>query len=186
MYKRTVQILAIETSCDETAVAVVEAEGNLPSVSFKTLGNAIYSQAEIHAKYGGVFPMLAKLEHAMNLAPLTFVALKEAGIASENRGNVTEGIRSEMEDILKREEALIKGVLELAGSPIPTLDAIAVTVGPGLEPALWVGINFARALALAWNLPLIPVNHMEAHLLSSLARPSPQAESAYSSLLQNT
>lgn len=165
------RILAIETSCDETAVALVESEGALPSVSVKVLGTALYSQAKLHAKYGGVYPNLAKREHGSNLAPLTKVALTEAKMWRDEVRQISPELRKTIEELLAREGELVFGALEIIETGAkPDIDAIAVTEGPGLEPALWVGINFAKALALAWGLPLIPVNHMEGHLLSSLVR----------------
>jgi N6-L-threonylcarbamoyladenine synthase len=72
------KLLSIETSCDETAVAVLEASGDMHKLAFTVLGNALYSQAQKHAVYGGVFPSLAKREHAVNLVPLLDMALKGA------------------------------------------------------------------------------------------------------------
>ena len=119
-------ILAIETSCDDTCVAVIKASGK-KKPRFKILSNIISSQVEIHKKYGGVYPILAKREHQKNLPVVLEKALKKA----------------------KK----------------PKIDLIAVTVGPGLEPCLWVGVNFAKNLAQDWNLPIVPVNHIEAHIL---------------------
>ncbi|MEK7114352.1 MAG: hypothetical protein AAB850_02270 [Patescibacteria group bacterium] len=72
------RILAIETSCDETAIAILECIGDETHAEFKVLGNALLSQVEIHKEYGGVFPTLAKREHAKNLAPILKAALEEA------------------------------------------------------------------------------------------------------------
>ncbi len=74
------KILGIETSCDETAVCIVEAEGGLEMPSFKVLGNALYSQAKTHAEFGGVFPMLAKREHAKNLGPTFYQSTSRCGL----------------------------------------------------------------------------------------------------------
>ena len=120
------KILAIETSCDETGIALVEGYKTPQGVTFAVLKNALLSQAALHAEFGGVYPNLAKREHEKNL-PLLF---KEF----------------ENEDV----------------------DAIAVTRGPGLEPALWTGVGFAKKLAAQWHKPLLPMNHMEGHLISSL------------------
>jgi len=119
-------ILAIETSCDDTCVAVIKASGK-KKPRFKILSNIISSQVEIHKKYGGVYPILAKREHQKNLPVVLEKALKK--------------------------------------TKKPKIDLIAVTVGPGLEPCLWVGVNFAKNLAQDWNLPIVPVNHIEAHIL---------------------
>ena len=128
-------ILGIETSCDETAISIVEAEGGLADLNFKILGSAVNSQIKIHEPYGGVVPNLAKREHQKNL-PIVL------------------------------EEALKKAQLDLS-----KIDLITVTVGPGLEPALWVGITFAEELGKKWNIPIVPANHMEGHLVSVLLHP---------------
>ncbi len=119
------KILAIETSCDDTGLAIVD----IDSTSITILSNIVNTQT-IHEGYGGVFPAMAKREHIANIP----------GVYEE--------------------------VMKQAGNPL--IDAIAVTVGPGLEPSLWVGITFAVELSKKLNVPLIPVNHMEGHLLSSL------------------
>jgi len=126
------KVLAIETSCDETAIAFIEATGGLKSPKFKILKNEISSQIEIHRPYGGVFPALAKREHLKNL-PLVFKKI------------------SARADILKP-------------------DIIAVTVGPGLEPCLWTGINFAKEIQKKYfpKAKLIGANHLEGHLYSFL------------------
>jgi N6-L-threonylcarbamoyladenine synthase len=124
------KILAIETSCDETGIALVEGTRAGGAFEFTVLKNALLSQAALHAPYGGVFPNLAKREHQKNL-PALFEQFKDA-----------------------------------------EFDAVAVTAGPGLEPALWQGIEFAKKIAAQKNVPLWPVNHMEAHLISSLAQPA--------------
>jgi len=134
------KILAIETSCDETGVAVVEGEKISDGFSFRVLRAALLSQAKLHAPYGGVYPNLAKREHQKNL-PILF------------------------EQIFKATPPRSKE------SPLDLdIDAIAVTAGPGLEPALWQGIEFAKKVAQEWHKPLIPTNHMEGHLISSLVR----------------
>lgn len=119
------KILAIETSCDDTGLAIVD----IDSTSITILSNIVNTQT-IHEGYGGVFPAMAKREHIANIPGVYEEVMKEAGS--------------------------------------PLIDAIAVTVGPGLEPSLWVGITFAVELSKKLHVPLIPVNHMEGHLLSSL------------------
>jgi N6-L-threonylcarbamoyladenine synthase len=164
------KILAIETSCDETAIAVVEAEGDEKSANFRILGNTLLSQIEIHREYGGVFPALAKREHAKNLVPLLDAALEEAELLHEDTQAIPEDTREKIVKLLEREPGLEEQFFEFVSEcEAPAIDAIAVTAGPGLEPALWVGINFAKALALLWDKPLIAVNHMEGHILSALA-----------------
>lgn len=160
------RILAIETSCDETAVCVIEtADGD----SFYILGNALLSQAEKHAAFGGVFPNLAKREHQQNLVPILHEALREAGLLSPRPARLPETMEHELSHILVREPGLQTLVPEfLREHDTPQIDCIAVTHGPGLEPALWVGINFAKALAHTWQKPIVPVNHMEGHILASL------------------
>ena len=133
------RILAIETSCDETGVALVEASGGLKSPKFKILKSLVASQIKIHAPFGGVVPNLAKREHQKNL-PILWQKCQVSGIKYQD------------------------------------IDLIAVTVGPGLEPALWTGITFAKQLRdskLLTNnkkqkIQVIGANHLEGHLYSFL------------------
>ncbi|HUY05238.1 MAG TPA: tRNA (adenosine(37)-N6)-threonylcarbamoyltransferase complex transferase subunit TsaD [Candidatus Paceibacterota bacterium] len=164
------KVLAIETSCDETAIAIVEAHGDEQSASFTVLGNALLSQIDIHREYGGVFPALAKREHAKNLVPLLEAALEEAELLHEDTQAIPEETRDKIAAILSREPGLAEAFFDFVSEcEPPAIDAIAVTAGPGLEPALWVGINFAKALALLWSKPLVAVNHMEGHIMAALA-----------------
>jgi len=164
------KILAIETSCDETAIALVEIQKLAGSkTKFKILGNEVSSQIAIHIPYGGVFPMMAKREHGKNILGVLTKVLTEAKLykplktATELSNKETEKIQK----ILEREDELSKNFLEIITKiKNPKIDAIAVTTGPGLEPALWVGISFAKALSSYWNIPFIPVNHMEGHIFS--------------------
>jgi len=117
-------ILGIETSCDETAAAVVSDGADVKS-------NVVSSQIARHAVFGGVVPELAAREHLSGISTVTDCALREAGVS------------------------------------ISDISAIAVTNGPGLVPALLIGVNFARSLALKRGLPLIPVNHFAAHIYGS-------------------
>jgi N6-L-threonylcarbamoyladenine synthase len=163
------KILAIETSCDETAVSILSCSGDKHGAEFTVLGNALISQIDIHREFGGVFPAVAKREHAKNLVPLLSSALEEAELLREDLQALSEETRSELETLLTREPELYQAFIAfLAETERPDVDAIAVTAGPGLEPALWVGVNFARALSIVWNMPIVAVNHMEGHVLSSL------------------
>ena len=165
------KILAIETSCDETAIAILECEGDEQNVRFKVLGNTLLSQIDIHREYGGVFPALAKREHAKNLVPILESALEEAELLHEDTQAIPEEMRAKIAAILAREPGLVEAFFEFVSQcEPPKIDVIAVTSGPGLEPALWVGINFAKALALLWEKPLVAVNHMEGHIFASLLR----------------
>jgi N6-L-threonylcarbamoyladenine synthase len=125
-------ILGIDTSCDDTSVAVLKGT--------RVLANVVASQSNVHQQYGGVFPTLAKQAHQENIETCTKLALKRAGLNDEKQ--------------LKDQ-----------------LDAVAVTVGPGLAPALEVGIKYAIKIAKKWQLPILPVNHIEAHTLSPLLKP---------------
>jgi N6-L-threonylcarbamoyladenine synthase len=162
------RLLAIETSCDETAVAILEAEGTPDAASFRIRGNALYSQASKHAAFGGVYPNLAKREHAANLVPLLHTALTDARLRVDAPTQVSSSTDKYLRELLAREQALYTALITyLRDHAKPSVDAVAVTQGPGLEPALWVGINFARALAYVWELPIIPVNHLEGHIVAS-------------------
>lgn len=165
-------ILSIETSCDETALAIVEANGALPSAVFHVLADNILSQVALHKEYGGVFPMMAKREHARTLVPLLIKTLKDAGFYRKTSRHVIESpLREDFQNILDHEpELFAQFINEIPTIDRPPFDAIAVTRGPGLEPALWVGINFAKALSLVWKVPVISVNHMEGHIVSALLK----------------
>jgi N6-L-threonylcarbamoyladenine synthase len=158
------KILAIETSCDDTAIALIEGKEG----KFKILSNIVSSQIKVHQKWGGIVPFLAKREHQKNIVPALKEALKKAGLsqkASKKNSKIKAG---EIKEILIREKDLYKKLGNfLENYQKPKVDAIAVTVGPGLEPALWVGVNFARALSYFWGLPIIPVNHIEGHILAN-------------------
>ncbi|MBI2473598.1 tRNA (adenosine(37)-N6)-threonylcarbamoyltransferase complex transferase subunit TsaD [Candidatus Uhrbacteria bacterium] len=118
------RVLSIETSCDETSLAVVREDES----SFIVEKNIVSSQATIHAQYGGVVPEVAAREHAAWIFPL----MKELDIPHDGKG----------------------------------IDAIAVTAGPGLVPALRIGVELGKVLAWSWNKPLVAVNHLEGHLYS--------------------
>ncbi|MEI6296060.1 MAG: tRNA (adenosine(37)-N6)-threonylcarbamoyltransferase complex transferase subunit TsaD [bacterium] len=161
------RILAIETSCDDTAIAIIEANGGLKRPVFKVLSNLTHSQIELHAKWSGVVPFLAKREHSINLVPLLETSLINAHLLNSSKKEMD--FPAEIEEMLKREPELFKALKLLIPKIIkPKIDAIAVTFGPGLEPALWTGINLAKALSFIWKIPVISINHMEGHLLSSL------------------
>lgn len=160
------RILAIETSCDETAISILEIKGDTESPVFSIIADETHSQIALHKEYGGVFPALAKREHAKNLPIILEKVLKEAGLFESRQ---TEFDTEKMNSILERELELFETISSLLkNTKQPNIDHIVVTTGPGLEPTLWIGIMFARALSLAWNIPITPVNHMEGHLLSVL------------------
>ena len=117
-------ILSIETSCDETAVAVTRS-------GREVLSDEIISQVDIHALYGGVVPELASRNHAAHIGHLADAAIKSAGIEKHD------------------------------------IEAVAVTYAPGLIGALLVGVNFAKGLAMALNVPLIPVHHLRGHIAAN-------------------
>ncbi len=117
-------ILGVETSCDETAVAVVK-DGT------SVLSSIIYSQ-QVHSKFGGVVPELAGREHERRILGVIKNAIDDAGLKMAK----------------------------------PQIEAIAVTMGPGLAGALMVGVAAAKALSLAWDVPIVGVNHLEGHLFA--------------------
>jgi len=167
------KILAIETSCDETAIAIVGAEGGLNKPKFQVLTKAVNSQIDIHKEFGGVFPSLAKREHAKNIVPVLtqcFLKIRNPNIENRNKTEILNAkSETQIKEILNREEGLFEATIKFLNEyEKPDVDMIAVTEGPGLEPALWVGINFARALSVAWQIPLLGVNHMEGHMASVL------------------
>lgn len=162
-------LLSIETSCDETAVSIVKrARGK--NVRFEVLSHKVLSQVDLHKQYGGVFPALAKREHAKALTQLIAECLHEADLLIERTHtyHIPHGERKKLETLLEREPEMLSAMKVLIeGIQKPAVDAIAVTTGPGLEPALWVGINGAIALHTVWDIPLYPINHMEGHIIAS-------------------
>ncbi|MDO8425252.1 MAG: tRNA (adenosine(37)-N6)-threonylcarbamoyltransferase complex transferase subunit TsaD [bacterium] len=132
---RTLRVLGIESSCDETAAAVVTVAASRRDFSFSVRSSVVASQVALHAKTGGIVPEVAAREHVGAIMPVIEQALRDSG-----------GRRS------------------LAAS----IDAIAVTAGPGLMTSLAVGVEAARSLAYAWGKPVIGVNHIEGHVLSAL------------------
>lgn len=153
------KILAIETSCDDTCISIVE--------NNKILSNLVSSQEKIHAQYGGVFPSLAKREHQANIVPLLFKALKQSKSLVKGKGDDKK--IKKVEKILERNPELFNNLKSLLENyKIKEVDRIAVTIGPGLEPCLWVGVNLAKALCFYFNIPAIKVNHIEGHIVSSL------------------
>ncbi len=123
-------IISIETSCDETAVALVECSGGLESPKFKVLKNGVFSQIAMHREFGGVVPNIAKREHEKMLPVLFSETISDADLKKAS--------------------------------------LIAVTVGPGLEPALWPGIEFAVRIGKENKLPVFGTNHLKGHLYSFL------------------
>lgn len=178
-------ILGIETSCDETALALIETRENNGVSECKVIASIIHSQAELHSAYGGVFPNLAKREHEKNLIPLFHKLLIEAKEFLP-KSSKTADIKSFDKAFRERYEPQNP---ELVGAflganflnDIPAIDMIAVTEGPGLEPALWVGIVFAEMLSQVWSMPLHAVDHMEGHIVGSLL-PSDIANSVWHKL----
>lgn len=163
-------ILAIETSCDETALSIIQT--NDTNTNFKVLSDLVISQIDIHAEYGGVFPALAKREHTKNLIPLLKKAsLETAEKTTQVRIDLDVEKEKQIEEILRREPELAKSLLDfIQKNNLPKIDLIMVTHGPGLAPALWVGVNFARALSVACNCNILPVNHMEGHITSIILK----------------
>lgn len=150
------RVLSIETSCDDTCISIFEATGGVQNASFKMLADNSNSQINIHIPYGGVYPMLAKREHKKNLPILLEMALRDAKMQPLPNPPLIKGGG-------RKEGPPDKGD---KGGLNPGIDLVCVTYGPGLEMCLWEGILFAQDLAKKWNVPLIPVNHMEGHVLS--------------------
>lgn len=168
-------ILSIETSCDETSVSLIQAtQKSDTEIDIQKISHLVHSQADLHAEYGGVFPSLAKREHAHNIVPLMQELIiesqhKHSGVfVSQSNTEVPNEVRQNIAHILEREPELYDNIVRHLCGYKGNIDAIAVTQGPGLEPALWIGINFARSLGVLWDVPVVPINHMEGHVISAL------------------
>jgi N6-L-threonylcarbamoyladenine synthase len=165
------KILGIETSCDETGICILDAEGDIDNASIKILANELYSQIAIHAQYGGVFPVLAKRAHSQNLVPIFEKALENSKLLSyrEKTKEIDDEKKALLRLTLAKEPELFDNFIYLAEKiEKPNIDAITVTYGPGLEIALWVGVSFAKALGILWDIPIIPTNHMEGHIFAAM------------------
>ena len=162
-------ILSIESSADETGVSLVRVEGEFPNGEFELSGNALSSQIKEHNKWGGIVPSIAKREHAKYFPILLEEALDQADLLESHATDLSEADKTKLQELLAREEGMADTLLEFfAQHSLPQIDLIAVTSGPGLEPALWVGLSFAKALAHVTGANVIPVNHMEGHILASV------------------
>ncbi len=167
-------ILGIETSCDDTALALIETRTEGGIFECRVIGSLVHSQADLHSQYGGVFPTLAKREHGKNLIPLLHKLFVESArdIATDNeldKEKYDARLRPFIQGLTDQNPDLLESLSHADFlKQIPKIDRIAVTEGPGLEPTLWVGITFARVLGALWNVPIIPVNHMEGHIVGSL------------------
>lgn len=152
------KILGIETSCDDTCASIIEVRNE----KFHILSNIVSSQIEIHKEWGGVYPILARREHQKNLTDVLKTSLKKSNLLKKKT------IKKKIdfpEEVLKKESHLIDNLRKfLEEYEKPEINLIAVTNGPGLEPSLWTGINFSKALSIYWDIPIIPINHIEAHL----------------------
>lgn len=161
-------LLAIETSCDETAVSIVKRVRG-KNIRFEVLSHKVLSQIDLHAQYGGVFPALAKREHAKALMQLIAESLEESNLLIErtNAYHLPSACRRKLDVLLEREGEMLSALkVMVEGIQKPMLDGVVVTQGPGLEPALWVGVNAALALHVVWDLPIYPINHMEGHIVA--------------------
>ncbi len=145
MKKENIKILVIETSCDETAAAVIGVQNGQP----KILSNIVSSQIDLHAKTGGIVPEVASRAHMEAIVPVVEEALQQAKSSR----------KSKVESRKFNEADLLEGITH-----------IAVTNGPGLIGSLLVGFNAAKTIAYAKQLPFIPVNHIEGHIYSALAQ----------------
>lgn len=162
------KILSIETSCDETAISIVEATGDFPNAEYMILGNSLRSQINLHREYGGVFPNLAKRDHAAIITTLLKLTTTEANLPGKPR-TLSDAEKLNLAELLQREHDLAQELINyVEGEGLPDIDIISVTTGPGLEPALWVGLNFAKALSFLTKVPVVPANHMEGHIFASL------------------
>jgi len=163
------RVLAIETSCDETAAAVVDDGRHIVS-------SVVSSQVDLHARYGGVVPELASRAHVELILPIVAEALAGAGLDRRGRPCVPGDAAVAGAPADAPGAPLTGGpAAPVAGAPpAPAalrpapIGAVAATVGPGLVGSLLVGVSLAKALAMAWGVPFVGVNHLEGHLYACL------------------
>jgi N6-L-threonylcarbamoyladenine synthase len=176
-------ILGIETSCDDTAISLIKTSASALKKKqpvfndFEILSDCVSSQAAIHSPYGGVFPAIAKREHQKNITPLLIKSLKNSGLLKKNKKPINDKKILKVQKILERNQEIFNDLKKFFKEyDIPEINKIAVTTGPGLEPCLYTGINFARALSLYWDTPLFSVNHLEGHILANWLSPIEKIE----------
>ncbi|MFA5432181.1 MAG: tRNA (adenosine(37)-N6)-threonylcarbamoyltransferase complex transferase subunit TsaD [Candidatus Paceibacterota bacterium] len=176
-------ILGIETSCDDTAISLIKTSASALKKKqpifndFEILSDYVSSQAKIHSPYGGVFPAIAKREHQKNITPLLIKSLKNAGLLKNNKKRIDAKKLLKVQKILEKNQDIFNDIKELFKKySAPEINKIAVTTGPGLEPCLYTGINFARALGAYWNIPLSSVNHLEGHIIANWLSPIEKIE----------
>jgi N6-L-threonylcarbamoyladenine synthase len=169
------RILGIETSCDETGIAIIEENRANKKACIKVLSDLVFSQVKIHKKWGGVVPGLAKREHQKILIPLLEQSLKNSGLLIKEKTILGKKLSTTIKKIMERDEILLEKIIPfLTSHKKPAIDYIAITQGPGLEPALWTGINLAKVLSFFWQIPIIPVNHIESHIFINFLETSPK------------
>lgn len=171
-------VLSIETSCDDTAISIIKAKNSkkIDYANFEVLSNLTASQIEAHKPYGGVFPAVAKREHQATLIPLLIKALKKANLLKESKKIESKKISRIKKRLEKNKELFLQLKEFLVNYQLKDINKIAVTVGPGLEPCLYTGINLAKSLSYYYNIPTLGVNHLEGHILSSFLTPNEKLE----------
>jgi N6-L-threonylcarbamoyladenine synthase len=191
------KILAIETSCDETSLALIEK--CTPLLTSPNLGeeesqyvvhsHETISQMNLHREWGGVYPTLSRREHEKNLIPLLHKVLKDADLLEEKKEKENlESFGSEIYRKLRNDIELLERYPELKENTFDFFSkyklkekiakenfCIAVTNGPGLPPALWVGVNFAKVISILLSeknkpISLYPINHMEGHIVGAISK----------------
>jgi N6-L-threonylcarbamoyladenine synthase len=169
--RKKTTILGIETSCDDTGISIIRTNNK----DIEVLADCVSSQETIHSPYGGVFPALAKREHQRIIIPLLEKSLKKAGLLENNTEGIDNKVAKRLKKVIEKNPQLLEQCLVfLSKYKKPKIDRIAITTGPGLEPCLWVGVNLAKALNIAWDIPLVAVNHLEGHLISNFIGQSPK------------
>lgn len=144
---QNIRVLSIETSCDETAAALVEARKTGGGFEVEVLSNVVASQIDLHKKWGGVYPELASRAHLEAMIPVLEEAIEPLG-KSQSVNLKVQNDNSKLRNL----------------DPI---DAVAVTVGPGLIGSLLMGVEMAQILASYFKKPVVPVNHLEGHIYAS-------------------
>lgn len=187
------KILAIETSCDETSIALIE---KVEDLKYQVLAHETISQINLHQEFGGVYPTLSRREHEKNLIPILHKVLKDSGLLQEktqkenletfseeiNLGNEIEllerypDLKDQVFDFFSKFQLIDKVKQEIKDDNF----FIAVTNGPGLPPALWVGVNFSKIIAIMFAgsaekpLSIYPINHLEGHIVGAISLKIPQ------------
>jgi len=187
MQGKPIKILAVETSCDETAAAIIGEKASQASEASAASGreavvlsSVVSSQIDLHAKTGGIVPEVASRAHVESIIPVIEEALLQANNQETRYNNqLNSNIQYQTPKKLTADSSKLKA--DLLGQ----ITHLAVTAGPGLIGSLLVGFNTAKAMAYALDIPIVPINHIEGHIYSALSGENSKIQETITKQIRN-